>query len=75
MPSLIDARLLMSDQFVSAGAFRKTGLAASRLLTLLACPQAASPPPWLEAAQDDATRLAIGDMERAGIDRAAAGAA
>jgi hypothetical protein len=23
---------------------------------------------WLEAAQDDATRLAIGDMERAGID-------
>jgi 5-methyltetrahydropteroyltriglutamate--homocysteine methyltransferase len=24
--------------------------------------------PWLEAAQDDATRLAIGDMERAGID-------
>jgi len=26
------------------------------------------PEPWLEAAQDDATRLAIGDMERAGID-------
>src|SRR6516165_10857322 len=26
------------------------------------------PDPWLEAAQDDATRLAIGDMERAGID-------
>jgi 5-methyltetrahydropteroyltriglutamate--homocysteine methyltransferase len=24
--------------------------------------------PWFEAAQDDATRLAIGDMERAGID-------
>src|SRR5262249_21268676 len=24
--------------------------------------------PWLEAAQDDATRLAIRDMERAGID-------
>src|SRR5215472_11180367 len=24
--------------------------------------------PWLEAAQDDATRLAIADMERAGID-------
>jgi 5-methyltetrahydropteroyltriglutamate--homocysteine methyltransferase len=24
--------------------------------------------PWLEEAQDDATRLAIGDMERAGID-------
>src|SRR5712691_1208377 len=24
--------------------------------------------PWLEAAQDDATVLAIGDMERAGID-------
>src|SRR6266446_127114 len=26
------------------------------------------PEPWLEAAQDDATRLAIRDMERAGID-------
>ena len=26
------------------------------------------PEPWLEAAQDDATRLAIADMERAGID-------
>jgi 5-methyltetrahydropteroyltriglutamate--homocysteine methyltransferase len=26
------------------------------------------PEPWLEAAQDDATRLAIGDMECAGID-------
>ena len=26
------------------------------------------PEPWLEAAQDDATRLAIHDMERAGID-------
>jgi 5-methyltetrahydropteroyltriglutamate--homocysteine methyltransferase len=26
------------------------------------------PEPWLEGAQDDATRLAIGDMERAGID-------
>ena len=26
------------------------------------------PEPWLQEAQDDATRLAIGDMERAGID-------
>ena len=26
------------------------------------------PEPWLKAAQDDATRLAIRDMERAGID-------
>ena len=26
------------------------------------------PEPWLEAARDDATRLAIRDMERAGID-------
>ena len=26
------------------------------------------PEPFLEQAQDDATRLAIGDMERAGVD-------
>jgi 5-methyltetrahydropteroyltriglutamate--homocysteine methyltransferase len=26
------------------------------------------PEPWLEEAQDDATRLAVGDMERAGVD-------
>jgi len=29
---------------------------------------AGAPEPWLEAAQDDATRLAIADMENAGID-------
>ena len=26
------------------------------------------PQPWLEEAQDDATRLAVGDMERAGVE-------
>ena len=29
---------------------------------------AGAPEPWLEAAQDDATRLAIADMQNAGID-------